>query len=134
MTTTTVYAMRVAMALALWLGLFPLARRAPSAAESPETATPCPSTGTDLIVGRVKTSQGSAIAGVTMTLTGLRGCSATTTTKTNGVYAFNKLVSGIYTVTPRKTTCTFTPPKGRADLTITPFALLNFTGDGSSCR
>jgi hypothetical protein len=53
------------------------------------------------------TAGGSALSGVTMTLSG--GASATTTTDTSGNYTFAGLVNGSYTVTPSKTGYTFTP-------------------------
>ena len=49
----------------------------------------------------------SGLAGVTVTLTGA-GSGTTTTTET-GMFAFNGLTSGNYTITPGKSGYTFTP-------------------------
>ncbi|MFN0171291.1 MAG: carboxypeptidase regulatory-like domain-containing protein, partial [Bryobacteraceae bacterium] len=63
---------------------------------------------TYLINGRVATSTGAWVSGVTVTLSG--GASRTITTTSDGIYAFTDLTGGSnYTVTPSKTGCTFTP-------------------------
>jgi hypothetical protein len=67
------------------------------------TITPSPVT----ISGRI-TASNLALAGVTVNLTGTS--SASTSTDTNGQYAFTPLTpGGSYTLTPSKTGCTFTP-------------------------
>ncbi|MFL6257119.1 MAG: carboxypeptidase regulatory-like domain-containing protein, partial [Pyrinomonadaceae bacterium] len=57
--------------------------------------------------GRV-TSDGAALAGVTLTLSGSQ--TATTTTDAQGNYSFNITSEGSYTATPSKTNYTFAPP------------------------
>jgi hypothetical protein len=59
-----------------------------------------------VISGRV-TSDGSGLAGVTMTLSG--DASRTTTTDANGNYSFNNLLPGSYIITPSKPGYTFSP-------------------------
>jgi inhibitor of cysteine peptidase len=59
------------------------------------------------IKGRVTKSDGTAVSGVTLSLSGSK--SATTTTDTNGVYTLNAPLGGDYTVTPSKTDYTFNP-------------------------
>jgi inhibitor of cysteine peptidase len=58
------------------------------------------------ISGKV-TISGAGLSGVTMTLSG--GISKTTTTNTDGVYAFSELGNGTYTVTPVKEGYGFSP-------------------------
>jgi plastocyanin len=58
------------------------------------------------ITGQV-TSNGTGLAGVTMTLSGAG--SATTTTDTNGNFTFSTLSNGSYIVTPSNTGFTFAP-------------------------
>jgi hypothetical protein len=130
MTTNIVYGMSVTMALAILLSLWLGATPALNAEESPEAA--CPTTGLDTIIGHVKTSQGQPIAGVTLTLLGPNNCSSTARTNSNGTYKFLKLVDGTYALTPAKTNCTFTPPNAKG--AVKTFNLVNFTGNGSSCK
>jgi YD repeat-containing protein len=59
------------------------------------------------LTGSVKTSGGTPISSVTMTLSGK--ASSTTSTDVNGSYSLANLVNGSYTVTPSKTGCTFSP-------------------------
>jgi hypothetical protein len=59
------------------------------------------------ISGTVKTTGGSPVAGVTVSLTG--SATATTTTDTSGNYRFADLQNGNYTVIPGLTGQTFTP-------------------------
>jgi hypothetical protein len=59
------------------------------------------------ISGSVKTARGTAVSGVTMTLSGAGN--ATTTTNTSGNYQFTGLGNGSYTITPSKTGYTFAP-------------------------
>ncbi len=71
----------------------------------------CLGTGLNTLRGSVRTGgrSGTAIPNVTMTLTGPNGCTDTTTTGATGLYTFNQLANGTYTVTPSKAGCTFTP-------------------------
>jgi hypothetical protein len=59
------------------------------------------------LAGGVRTSTGTAISSVTMTLSGK--ASGTTSTDVNGSYSLANLVNGSYTITPSKTGCTFSP-------------------------
>jgi inhibitor of cysteine peptidase len=71
------------------------------------------------------TSGGSALSGVTMTLSG--GAAATTTTDASGNYTFVGLVNGSYTVTPSKTGYTFTPPSKSVTISNANMTAQNFT-------
>jgi hypothetical protein len=59
------------------------------------------------LAGRV-TTDGAALAGVNVSLSGAQ--TGTTTTDSNGNYSFNITSEGSYTVTPAKTHYTFAPP------------------------
>jgi hypothetical protein len=59
------------------------------------------------ITGRVTKSDGTAVPGVTVALSGSK--SATATTDANGGYTLNAPTGGDYTVTPSKTDYTFSP-------------------------
>lgn len=59
------------------------------------------------ISGQVRTSEGTGISEVTMTLSG--AATATTTTDSDGNYNFSGLSNGTYTITPIKANYTFTP-------------------------
>jgi hypothetical protein len=67
------------------------------------------------ISGRVTTSGGAGVSGVTMSLSG--AATASVTTDANGNYAFDNLLSGKYTITPTKPNCTFSP-SGALSVTI----------------
>jgi hypothetical protein len=56
----------------------------------------------------------------------------TTTTNSNGDYAFNGVRNGTYTVVPEKQDYSFTPPQ--QDVTVNGFDVtgVDFTGAGSS--
>jgi archaellum component FlaF (FlaF/FlaG flagellin family) len=77
------------------------------------TGTAGGTTATYSISGRVGTTTGSPLPGVTLTLSG----AAATTTNTNGSgsYSFTGLANGTYTITPSKNRYTFTP----ASITLT---------------
>lgn len=69
----------------------------------------CKGAGSFGLRGRVRTSDSSELPEVTLTLAGPEGCRETTTTSSVGHYAFRKLGSGTYTLTPAKAGCTFVP-------------------------
>jgi hypothetical protein len=69
----------------------------------------CKGTGSFGLRGRVQTSAGTELPEVTVTLTGPDGCRETTTASSVGHYAFRKLGSGTYTLTPARAGCTFVP-------------------------
>ena len=72
------------------------------------------------------TRGGSALAGVTLTLSG--GANATATTSAQGTYAFNGLAQGgTFTVTPSFTSTTFTPPS-TAFANLSSNQVADFTG------
>ncbi len=56
------------------------------------------------ISGTVSDSNGTGVAGVTISTSG-----GSTTTGSNGAYTLSGLATGSYTLTPAKTSCTFTP-------------------------
>lgn len=78
------------------------------------------------ISGTVRTSGGSPISGVTITLSG--NATRTTTTDTNGNYTFTGLVNGNYTVTPSKTGYTFSPASRPVTINNTNVTGQDFTG------
>lgn len=79
------------------------------------------------ISGRVATSGGSGISGVTMTRTG----SATpVTTNGAGYYTFFGVVNGTYTITPSKSGNTFTPVTRNVTVAGANISNQNFTGSG----
>ncbi len=84
------------------------------------------STGTFSISGTVRTSGGSPISNVTMTLSG--AASGTTTTNILGNYSFSALGEGGYTITPSRTGYTFTPPDSSVTIIDASITGVNFTG------
>ncbi|MCL5024018.1 MAG: carboxypeptidase regulatory-like domain-containing protein [Nitrospirae bacterium] len=80
------------------------------------------------IEGTVRTSGGSALPGVSMTLSGT--ATGTTTTDAAGAYSFQGLVSGTYTVTPSKAGYTFTPPSTTVTITRLDQSGQDFTATG----
>jgi hypothetical protein len=70
----------------------------------------CVGTGSFVIKGTIQTATGSAIPGVTLTLSGPNKCINTETTNTLGRYRFQMLSNGTYIITPIKKGCSFTPP------------------------
>ena len=58
--------------------------------------------------GAARTSGSVAISGVTMSLSGKS--TGSTATDGSGNYSFANLLNGSYTITPSKSTCTFSPP------------------------
>ncbi len=90
----------------------------------------CPSKSSDeaksySISGTV-TSSGSAIQGITITLSG--ASIATATPDTGGNYSFTGLASGTYTITPIKTGCSFNPALNVQTINIANIAGINFIG------
>jgi len=79
-----------------------------TSAANPTATAICSGTTSDTysIAGTI-TSNGSALSGVTVTLSG--AATKTTTTDEDGEYSFTALNSGTYTITPTKTNYTFTP-------------------------
>ncbi len=86
--------------------------------------------GTYSLSGTVTTSGGSALAGVTMALSGT--ASGTATTDTNGNYTFTGLVNGTYTVTPSLSGYTFSPSSATVTVSGANITGVNFTGTSSS--
>jgi Carboxypeptidase regulatory-like domain len=82
------------------------------------------------ISGTVATSGGSALAGVTITLSG--AASGTTTTDANGNYNFGGLANGSYTITPSLTGYTFSPAYLTVSISDGDVAGENFTGTANS--
>jgi hypothetical protein len=71
----------------------------------------CQGTGSHRLRGRVRAlHHGSALPGVTLTLTGPAGCQDAINTSSVGRYVFRQLGSGTYTLTPARAGCTFRPP------------------------
>lgn len=68
------------------------------------------------------TSSATGLQGVTMTLSS----SATTTTDSSGNYSFVNLANGSYTITPSKTSYTFSPPSSTLTLSGTNIGSVNF--------
>lgn len=81
--------------------------------------------GTFSISGRVTTTTGIAVSGVTMTLSGASGGS--TTTDISGNYTFSALGDGSYTVTPGKTGYAFTPANRNVSISGASVTGQNFT-------
>jgi len=71
------------------------------------------------------TSGGSALGGVTISLSG--AASASTTTDLNGFYGFSGLNNGNYTVTPTKTGFTFSPTSRNVTISGSDVIAQNFT-------
>ncbi|MBI4674172.1 MAG: carboxypeptidase regulatory-like domain-containing protein [Chloroflexi bacterium] len=79
---------------------------------------------TNIISGRVFDSNNIAISGVTIN----DNAGYTTTTDSNGNYAFSNLTSGTYTITPSQPSCDFSPSSRQ--VTIPPDATgQDFTGN-----
>jgi len=78
------------------------------------------------ISGKVVTSSGSPISGVTMTLSG--SASGATTTDGYGKYSFKGLGNGNYTITPDKTGYTFTPTSRAVSVSGANVTRQNFRG------
>jgi hypothetical protein len=71
---------------------------------------PCMETGTSRIWGKITNQISSTgILDVTLNLTGPSGCTATTTTKSWGLFWSAPLGNGTYTIIPEKVGCTFEP-------------------------
>jgi hypothetical protein len=79
--------------------------------------------------GRVLTADNLGIAGVSVTLKGK--ASKQTTTDANGNYSFSGLASGSYTVTPGKTSCTFSPSS--KSVSLSGNTTVTFSGSGTGC-
>jgi len=79
------------------------------------------------ISGKVTTSSGSAMSGVTMTLSGT--ASRTATTNIYGKYKFTGLGNGNYTITPGKTGYTFTPASKTVSVSASNITGQNFKGN-----
>lgn len=77
------------------------------------------------ISGRVVTSAGAGISGVTVTRT---GSSTSATTDANGNYAFANIGNGTYTLTPAKSGFSFTPTSRSVTVNNANVANQNFTG------
>jgi len=78
------------------------------------------------ISGKVVTSSGSPMSGVTMTLSG--AASGATTTDGYGKYRFTGLANGIYTVTPGETNYAFTPASRTVSISGINVTGQNFRG------
>lgn len=91
--------------------------------ESSQSTQACASTPGYSISGTV-TSVGTALQGVTMTLSGASSMSATT--NASGNYTFDGLANGSYTVTPSKTGYTFTPVSTSIDISSSDSSNNNF--------
>jgi len=78
------------------------------------------------ISGKIRTSTGSLMAGVTVTLSG--SASATTTTDSLGRYRFTGLANGAYTVTPSFTGYAFTPASRSITISGADATRQHFTG------
>ncbi len=92
-------------------------------------STSCLETGTARLRGRVRTAvEPIGIPDVIMTLNGPGGCQDTTTTNATGHYVFRTLGSGIYTVTPEKAGCTFTPASRTVTLVEADLQRARFRG------
>ncbi len=78
------------------------------------------------ISGKVSTSGGSPIAGVTVTLSG--AAPASTSTSGNGTYTFAGLANGAYTITPSKNRYTFSPTSISLSISGANVTGQNFTG------
>jgi Carboxypeptidase regulatory-like domain len=82
--------------------------------------------GSYAIAGKVVTSSGSPISGVTMTLSG--AASGATTTDGYGKYSFTGLGNGNYTITPDKTGYTFIPASKTVSVNGANVTRQNFRG------
>ncbi len=87
-------------------------------------------TGSIVISGKVATSSGTGLGGVTVTLAG----SASTSQQTGptGAYSFGGLVNGSYSVRPTKVSCAFAPTVVNFN-SINSSKKQNFVGSGSGC-
>jgi hypothetical protein len=86
--------------------------------------------GTLIISGRVATSTGVGIAGVTVTLSGKVW--SPQLTDANGNYSFKGLTAGSYSVRPTKTDCAFSPDVVNLN-NLTRSAVRNFVASGGGC-
>lgn len=77
------------------------------------------------LTGRVLTSSGVPVIGVTMTLSDTAG--GVTTTDDSGKYAFRQLANGTYTVTPAKTGYEFSPSSKTVSISSADVTGKNFT-------
>jgi hypothetical protein len=82
------------------------------------------------ISGIVTDNSGTALSGVTVSLTG--ASSASTTTDTSGFYRFTGLSNGSYTITPTKTGYTFSPVNRTVSVNGGDVIGQNFTSCGYS--
>jgi CSLREA domain-containing protein len=80
------------------------------------------------ISGRIVTSAGVSISGVTVARTG----GTSVTTDTNGNYSFTGVANGTYTITPSKAGTTFTPTSKSVTVNNANVANVNFAGSTSS--
>lgn len=78
------------------------------------------------ISGKVTTSGGSPIAGVTLTLSGT--ATGSTNTGGSGTYTFTGLANGTYTITPTKNRYTFSPTSITLNINNANATGQNFTG------
>jgi hypothetical protein len=128
MTTKAGGGIGMAVALSVLLGLVLAAGLALGAEASLEPTASCLGTGPLTIIGQA-TTQRSVVPGVTITLTQFPagGCTDTTTTNSNGTYAFRRLAEGLYVMAANKTGCTFRslPEKQLGSKVL----IVNFTGD-----
>lgn len=83
-------------------------------------------TGCNQISGTVKAADGSALAGVTVTIDGPK--SYTTLTDENGQYTFYDVANGNYTVTPSFDKFTFEPESAEVALNYFNVVVPNFSG------
>src|SRR5664279_1983633 len=82
------------------------------------------------ISGRVTLSNGTAVPGVPVRLTGRS--QATAISSSTGNYSFTGLAPGSYTLRSEKTGCAFTPEVANLN-NLTANATRNFVGSGSQC-
>jgi hypothetical protein len=100
-----------------------------TATSEPVTVTVQPRPLDTSISGRVTTSNGQALGGVTITLSGSQ--SGTTTTDANGNYSFTSLTpSGSYTIAPSKTGYSF-DIQSRTFNSLSSNQTANFTGSAT---
>ena len=72
-------------------------------------AANCTGTGNYSISGYTRTGSGAGVGGVTVSLSGPKGCTNSAKTTSRGFYSFLNLAKGTYTVTPSKAGCVFSP-------------------------
>jgi hypothetical protein len=90
------------------------------------TGTAGSTTTTYSISGRVGTSSGSPLPGVSLTLSG--AAASTTNTNGSGNYSFTGLANGTYTITPSKNRYTFVPSSITLNINSADVSGQNFTG------